>query len=329
MTETILVTGAAGFVGMHACVAFLERGYRVVGVDNLTPYYDVQLKHDRIAQIRSIGGDAFSFSNIDIADHSALRSVKPGSFKAIVHLAAQAGVRYSIEQPFAYAHSNLLGMTSVLELARHASPAHFVYASSSSVYGGNTKVPFSESDRVDRPVSFYAATKRANEAMAYSYCHLFRVPTTGLRFFTVYGPWGRPDMAPWLFTDAILRGKPIKVFGQGELKRDFTYIDDIVEALVKVTESVPALNSDGEPHALFNIGNNQPNTVNELIDAIERATGRGAIRQPHPMPPGDVPITYADTDALRRAVGFRPNTSLHDGIGRFVDWFKNYYRIER
>lgn len=325
----ILVTGAAGFIGMHACAALLERGWRVHGIDNLNAYYAVALKEDRLAQLgRHPAAGRFAFTRMDIADTSAVPDLfAREGFSHVLHLAAQAGVRHSIDHPLDYAHSNLLGMSVVLEAVRAAKVRHFVYASSSSVYGGNTRLPFSEDDRVDRPVSFYAATKRANEAMAYSYAHLYRIPSTGLRFFTVYGPWGRPDMAAWLFTDAILSGRPIRVFEKGRLRRDFTYIDDIVEGVCRVIERPPAPDEAGAPHALFNIGNHSPNTVNELIAIIEAATGKVARREEMPMQPGDVEATFADVSRLRAATGFEPSTPLEVGMRRFIDWFREYHGI--
>ena len=323
----ILVTGAAGFIGMHACAALLDRGWRVHGVDILNAYYAVSLKEDRLAKLRNHPASGrFGFTRLDIADKNAVSALFAGEgFSHVLHLAAQAGVRHSIDHPLDYAHSNLMGMSVVLEAARAARVQHLVYASSSSVYGGNTRLPFSEDDRVDRPVSFYAATKRANEAMAYSYAHLYRIPSTGLRFFTVYGPWGRPDMAAWLFTDAILAGKPIRVFEQGRLRRDFTYIDDIVEGICRVVERPAPPDDSGAPHALFNIGNHSPNTVNELIAIIEAAVGRQAERIELPMQPGDVEATFADVDRLRTATGFEPSTPLDVGMRRFVNWFREYH----
>lgn len=323
----VLVTGAAGFIGMHACIALLGRGWRVHGIDNLNAYYPVKLKQDRLAAIaRHPRAGRFAFTQRDVADPQGVAElVAGGRFTHILHLAAQAGVRHSIEHPLDYTHSNLTGMSVILEAARAARVQHLVYASSSSVYGGNTRLPFSEDDRVDRPVSYYAATKRANEAMAYSYAHLYGIPSTGLRFFTVYGPWGRPDMAAWLFVDAILAGRPIRVFEQGRLRRDFTYVDDIVEGVCRVLERPPAPDTAGAPHALFNIGNHSPNTVNELIAIIETATGRPAIREELPMQPGDVEATFADVDRLHAATGFEPSTSLEAGIGHFVEWFRAYH----
>ncbi|MBE0594749.1 MAG: GDP-mannose 4,6-dehydratase [Gemmatimonadales bacterium] len=323
----VLVTGAAGFIGMHACIALLERGWRVHGVDNLNAYYPVRLKEDRLAWLRRHpAAGRFEFTRLDIADTGAVAAVcGQAAFTHILHLAAQAGVRHSIDHPLDYAHSNLVGTSVILEAARAARIRHLVYASSSSVYGGNTRLPFSEEDRVDRPVSFYAATKRANEAMAYSYAHLYGIPCTGLRFFTVYGPWGRPDMAAWLFTDAILAGRSIRVFEQGRLRRDFTYIDDIVEGICRVMERPAPADDAGAPHALFNIGNHSPNTVNELIAIIEAATGQRARREELPMQPGDVEATFADVARLSAATGFEPATSLESGMRRFVDWFRAYH----
>ncbi|MCP5264939.1 MAG: GDP-mannose 4,6-dehydratase [Burkholderiaceae bacterium] len=328
MSDHVLVTGAAGFIGMHTAAALLSRGHRVTGIDNLNDYYDVGLKRARVAALEARDdADRFRFLKLDVSDEAGIGGlVRDDPPDAIVHLAAQAGVRYSIEQPMKYAVSNLLGMTVILEAARHAGVRHLVYASSSSVYGGNRKQPFSEDDRVDNPVSFYAATKRANEAMAYSYSHLYDIPATGLRFFTVYGPWSRPDMASWLFTDAILQGRPIRVFERGRLRRDFTYIDDIVEGVVRVLDAPPT-SAEGAPHALFNIGNHSPNTVNELIALIESLTGRKAIREELPMQPGDVEATYADVERLRTAVGFNPATPLEEGMRRFVEWFRGYHGI--
>ncbi len=327
MMETVLVTGAAGFIGMHVCVALLERGLRVVGVDDLNDYYAVRLKEDRLAAIRAhpAARERFAFERLDIADEGAMRALaRRQPPQRIVHLAAQAGVRYSIERPLQYAHANLVGMSVVLEVARQCAVSHLVYASSSSVYGGNRRLPFSEDDRVDTPVSFYAATKRANEAMTYSYSHLYGLPATGLRFFTVYGPWGRPDMAAWLFTDALLAGRPIRVFAGGTLRRDFTYIDDIVEGVVRVLDRPPGTEAGAAPHTLFNIGNHSPNTVNELIGILESLTGRKAIRDEQPMQPGDVEATYADVTRLHEAIGFQPRTTLAEGMRRFVDWFQRY-----
>ncbi|MGD9944818.1 MAG: NAD-dependent epimerase/dehydratase family protein [Burkholderiaceae bacterium] len=327
MNDPVLVTGAAGFIGMHVCRALLENGECVVGIDNLNDYYSPALKRARIDEIgrhpRADGN--FRFETIDVSDDAAIGQLfARAPFRRVVHLAAQAGVRYSLQAPLAYARSNLLGMTVMLEACRHAGTEHLVYASSSSVYGADAEVPFAETHRINRPISFYAATKVANEAMAYSYSHLYRLPATGLRFFTVYGPWGRPDMAVWLFTEAVLAGRPIRVFAGGELLRDFTYIDDIVQGVVRVLQRPPS--ADGQPpHALFNIGNHSPDTVNELISLIERHTGRHAVRDEQPMQPGDVARTFADVSRLAAAVGFQPSTPLDEGVRRFVDWYTSHY----
>jgi len=318
----VLVTGAAGFIGRACAQALLGAGHQVVAVDNLNDYYPVSLKHARLATLKN--QPDFQFYPQDVADWPALNALfaqtRPD---AVIHLAAQAGVRYSIENPHTYAQSNLIGMTNILEACRHYPVQHLVYASSSSVYGKNAKVPFSEDDRTDHPVSFYAASKKANEVMAASYSHLYQLPATGLRFFTVYGPWGRPDMAPWLFTAAILRGEPIKVFNHGRLQRDFTYIDDIVEGILRVLARPP----QGElPHALYNIGNHQPVELMQFIATIEQALGQEANKIYLPMQDGDVPVTYADTQKLRDAVGFSPETALADGMRRFVEWYREYHQ---
>ncbi len=318
----VLLTGAAGFIGRATAEALLKAGHQVVAVDNLNDYYAVSLKHARLATLREPPG--LQFYPLDVADWPALDALfaeqRPD---AVIHLAAQAGVRYSIQNPHAYAQSNLLGMTHILEACRQHPVQHLVYASSSSVYGKNAKAPFAEDDRTDQPVSFYAASKKANEVMAASYSHLYQLPATGLRFFTVYGPWGRPDMAPWLFTEAILRGEPIKVFNHGRLQRDFTYIDDIVEGILRVLAQPP----QGDcPHTLYNIGNHQPVELMTFISTIEQALGREAEKIYLPMQDGDVPITYADTQKLRDAVGFSPDTPLADGMRRFVDWYRAYHQ---
>lgn len=318
----VLLTGAAGFIGRATAEALLKAGHQVVAVDNLNDYYAVSLKHARLATLREQPG--LQFYPLDVADWPALDALfaeqRPD---AVIHLAAQAGVRYSIQNPHAYAQSNLLGMTHILEACRQHPVQHLVYASSSSVYGKNAKAPFAEDDRTDQPVSFYAASKKANEVMAASYSHLYQLPATGLRFFTVYGPWGRPDMAPWLFTEAILRGEPIKVFNHGRLQRDFTYIDDIVEGILRVLTQLP----QGDcPHTLYNIGNHQPVELMTFISTIEQALGREAEKIYLPMQDGDVPITYADTQKLRDAVGFSPDTPLADGMQRFVDWYRAYHQ---
>ena len=322
---TVLVTGAAGFIGMYVVRALAARGERVLGVDNLNPYYSVSLKRARLAELGDCGG-LYRFSTCDIADRDGLQAVVAGDrIDRIVHLAAQAGVRYSLENPQAYVHSNLTGHTTVLELARHLGTVdHLVYASSSSVYGGNTKLPFSETDRVDTPVSLYAATKKADELISHTYAHLFGIAQTGLRFFTVYGPWGRPDMAYWMFTEALFTGKPIRVFNHGDMKRDFTYIDDIVAGLLAALDHPP---EGTPPHRIFNIGHNRPEPLLHMISLLEQLTGRTANKQLEPMQPGDIKETYADIDALQRAVGFKPTTSLEEGLTKFVDWYRAYHRV--
>jgi UDP-glucuronate 4-epimerase len=321
----ILVTGAAGFIGMHVCQRLLARGDEVVGIDNLNDYYEVALKEARLAQLTPQPN--FRFVRLDIADRDGLAELfakeKP---QRVVHLAAQAGVRYSLTNPQAYADSNLAGFLNILEACRHHPVAHLVYASSSSVYGGNEKMPFAEDDSVDRPVSLYAATKKANELMAHAYSHLYGIPATGLRFFTVYGPWGRPDMAYFSFARAILAGQPIDVFNHGQLRRDFTYIDDIVEGIIRVLDK-PATPEAAAPHAahrVFNIGNHEPVALLEFIETLEQALGREAIKVFKPMQPGDVLATFADTAQLQAWVGFSPKTSLKDGIGKFVTWYKGW-----
>ncbi|RIA36344.1 UDP-glucuronate 4-epimerase [Ectopseudomonas oleovorans] len=315
-----LVTGAAGFIGMHTAKRLLEQGEEVVGLDNLNDYYNPALKDYRLAQL--ISYPRFRFIKLDLADREGIAELfRIERFTHVIHLAAQAGVRYSLENPFAYVDSNLVGMMTILEGCRHNSVQHLIYASSSSVYGMNTKIPFSESDQVDNPISLYAATKKANELMAHSYSKLYKIPTTGLRFFTVYGPAGRPDMAPWLFTDAILKGEPIKVFNYGEMQRDFTYIDDIVEGVIRIQHKPP----QGEiPYGLFNIGNNQPIKLARFIEAIEKACGKKAERVMLPMQPGDVDSTFADIGQLERAVGYRPKMDIESGITAFVEWYKFY-----
>lgn len=316
-----LVTGAAGFIGMHTSKRLLEAGQEVVGLDNLNSYYDPALKEYRLAQLQPYPN--FRFVKLDLADREGMAKLfKQEHFQRVIHLAAQAGVRYSLEAPFDYVDSNLVGMTTILEGCRHNGVEHLVYASSSSVYGMNTKVPFSERDNVDHPVSLYAATKKSNELMAHSYSHLYNIPTTGLRFFTVYGPAGRPDMAPWLFTEAIMQGKPIKVFNHGKMQRDFTFIDDIVEGVYRIQDVIPTQHA---PYSLYNIGNNQPIELKAFISAIEKACGKEAEKIFMEMQPGDVPRTYADTQQLEVAVGYKPATPIDKGMRAFVDWFKNYY----
>jgi UDP-glucuronate 4-epimerase len=332
-----LVTGAAGFIGMHVCERLLARGDTVVGIDNLNAYYEPALKTARLERLAPQPG--FSFHRLDVADAAGLDALFARErFDRVVHLAAQAGVRYSIENPRAYGESNLTGFLNVLEACRHHPVAHLVYASSSSVYGGNAKMPFSEADAVDHPVSLYAATKKANELMAHTYSHLYGIPTTGLRFFTVYGPWGRPDMAYFSFTRDILEGRPIAVFNEGRMMRDFTYIDDIVDGVVAVTDraATPDPGYDAlaphpgrglAPYRVFNIGNQDPVALGDFISTIERALGRPAIREYQPMQPGDVVATHADVSALAAWTGVSPRTPLAEGIARFVAWYRRYYAV--
>ncbi|WP_303911040.1 NAD-dependent epimerase [Thalassolituus maritimus] len=327
----VLVTGAAGFIGMYTAKRLLEAGHEVVGLDNLNTYYDVRLKHWRLEQIKPF--ENFRFVKMDLADRESIAALfKEEQFEKVIHLAAQAGVRYSLEAPFDYVDSNLVGMMTILEGCRHNKVDHLVYASSSSVYGMNPKIPFSTGDNVDHPVSLYAATKKSNELMAHSYSHLYGIPTTGLRFFTVYGPAGRPDMAPWLFTEAILNGNPIKVFNHGKMQRDFTYIDDIVDGVVAVTDIIPegaAQLTDSPaistaPYKIYNIGNNQPVELSEFIQSVESACDREAEKIYLPMQDGDVIRTYADIDDLVDVTGVSPSTALSAGISRFVDWYQEY-----
>jgi UDP-glucuronate 4-epimerase len=323
-----LVTGAAGFIGFHLSQRLLARGDTVIGLDNLNAYYDVSLKKDRLAQLRDQEG--FSFYELDLAHRADLdRLFSEQSFEIVVNLAAQAGVRYSLTNPHAYVDSNLVGFVNLLENCRHHRVKHLVFASSSSVYGVNKKVPFSVEDNVDRPISLYAASKKANELMAHCYSHLYNIPTTGLRFFTVYGPWGRPDMALFIFTKAILAGQAIQVFNHGKMQRDFTYIDDVVEGVMLVMDTVPQPQGEsGAPYKIYNIGNNQPVELLHLIETLEDCLGVPAIKNMQPMQPGDVPITYADVDDLMRDVGFRPDTPIEVGVERFVAWYRSYYQIE-
>ena len=330
----ILVTGTAGFIGMHTAARLLERGDEVVGLDNVNDYYQIQLKHDRLKQLT--GRDGFAFHQISLEDRDAVnRLFAEQKFDKVIHLAAQAGVRYSLTNPHAYVDSNLVGFVNILEACRHNNVQHLTYASSSSVYGANKNKPFRVTDRVDHPVSLYAATKKANELMAHTYSHLFGLPTTGLRFFTVYGPWGRPDMALWLFTEAILKGKPINVFNHGKMRRDFTYIDDIVEGVIRVNDHVPQPNpgkdplddsTTAAPYKVYNIGNNQPVELMHMIETLENCLGCKAVKNMMEMQPGDVPETFADIDALQNDVGFRPDTPIETGIARFVDWYKSYHQ---
>jgi len=331
-----LVTGAAGFIGSHVASKLLDRGDRVVGIDNLNDYYSVQLKRDRLARLD--GRDGFEFCELDVSNDASLRKLfSEGRPEVVIHLAAQAGVRYSIENPSAYVQSNLVGFANILEGCRHYQVKHLVYASSSSVYGANTKMPFSVHDNVDHPVSLYAASKKANELMAHTYSHLYRLPTTGLRFFTVYGPWGRPDMALFKFTDAILAGQPIDVYNHGKMRRDFTYIDDIVEGVIRTADHVATPNADWSgdapdsgtslaPYRLYNIGNNQPVELMHLIEVLERALGCTARKNMLPIQPGDVPATFADVDDLMRDVEFKPKTPIEEGVQKFVDWYRTYHQ---
>ena len=330
---SVLVTGAAGFVGFHTVRRLLQRGESVVGMDNLNDYYSVQLKRDRVGELqRDYPAADYTFERVDFTDADALRrSLKAHQIRKIVHLGAQAGVRYSLQNPRAYVMSNVVGHLNILEYARHIGCEHLVYASSSSVYGGNQALPFRVEDRTDQPVSLYAATKKADELISETYAHLFRLPQTGLRFFTVYGPWGRPDMAPWLFTKAILEGRPIDVYGDGNMRRDFTYIDDIVKGVLAALDRPPA--DDGarkpggsrSPHALYNLGNNKSVELSGFIATIERACGRHAVRNVLPMQQGDVRDTYADITDARRDLDYCPTTSIEEGIPAFVGWFRRYH----
>lgn len=341
-----LVTGAAGFIGSFVAERLCEMGHQVIGLDNLNDYYDPALKLARLKRIEHFAN--FTFIKMDLADRDAIAALfARAQFDRVIHLAAQAGVRYSIDNPMAYIDSNLVGMATILEGCRHNKVQHLVYASSSSVYGANTKVPFAESDQVDHPVSLYAATKKSNELMAHTYSHLYQLPTTGLRFFTVYGPWGRPDMAPFLFTDAIAHQRPIKVFNHGNMRRDFTYIDDIVEGVIRIQALIPAPKTNQTPnqvepskelnkdttqqsrspyYQLYNIGNNQPETLEHFISCIETALDKKAIKEYLPMQAGDVVQTYADVSALKSAIDFKPNTTLADGISQFVNWYTDFYK---
>ena len=331
---TILITGAAGFIGFNVARRLMERGERVLGLDNVNDYYSVRLKRDRLAKLAADHGEAFRFIEVDFADSRALsEALRAEDFGGIVHLGAQAGVRYSIENPGAYVQSNLVGHLNLMEVARHRKAPHFVYASSSSVYGGNETLPFRVEDRVDHPLSLYAATKKADELMSETYAHLYRLPQTGLRFFTVYGPWGRPDMAMWLFTKAIFAGEPIQVFGEGNMRRDFTYIDDIVTGVVAALDNPPP--DDGQekaggskaPHRLYNIGNNNSEELTRMIELIEEACGRTAQKQLMPMQPGDVRDTYADISAIQCDLGFTPSTKIDAGIPKFVEWYRAYHGL--
>jgi UDP-glucuronate 4-epimerase len=337
-TKNVLVTGAAGFIGFHLCKRLVGDGYSVTGIDNMNTYYDVQLKQSRLDILLNLPG--FRFEAIDLCDKKNIdRLFSENNFNYVVNLAAQAGVRYSLINPYAYLESNLHGFLNILEACRHARIEHLVYASSSSVYGGNTKMPFSVHDNVDHPISLYAASKKSNELMAHTYSALYRLPVTGLRFFTVYGPYGRPDMALFLFTKAILEGKAIEVYNNGKMKRDFTYIDDIVEGMVRLLPRIPAPDPSWSgqqadpavsfaPYRLYNIGNHQPVELMHFIDVLEQKLQRKAVKSFLPMQDGDVPETFADVDDLMRDTGFKPKTTIEEGIGKFVAWYKEYYNIK-
>ncbi len=336
-TAPILITGAAGFIGYHVARRLLERGEAVIGIDNLNSYYDARLKKARLAQLKPF--KAFRFRKLDLVNRKGMAALfVQHRFRRVVHMAAQAGVRYSLVNPHAYTDSNVVGFVNILEGCRHAKVEHLVYASSSSVYGGNTRMPFSVHDNVDHPVSLYAATKKANELMAHTYAHLYSIPCTGLRFFTVYGPWGRPDMALFLFTKAILAGKPIDVYNHGRMKRDFTYIDDIVEGVVRTLDrpakadpawsgEAPNSATSSAPYRLYNLGNHQPVELLRFIELLEQALGRSAKKNFLPLQAGDVPATYADVQDLIDDVGFKPDTPLEEGIRRFVEWYRSYYKV--
>jgi UDP-glucuronate 4-epimerase len=335
--DTVLVTGAAGFIGSHVTRRLLEKGSRVVGVDNLSRYYDPALKVARLKQFEDQPG--FRFIKLDLADREATAALFAAEkFPYVVHLAAQAGVRHSLTVPLDFVDANLQGFANFLEGCRHHGCRHLLFASSSSVYGANTKLPYRTTDNVDHPLSIYGATKKANELMAHSYAHLFKLPATGLRFFTVYGPWGRPDMAMWIFADAITRGRPIRLFNHGKMRRDFTYVDDVVESVVRLIDRPAAGDSSwsgdrpdasrsAAPWRVYNIGNNQPVNVPHVVDLLEQALGRSAPREMLPMQPGDVPATYADVDDLMRDAGFRPSTPIADGVAKFVAWYRGYHKL--
>ncbi|MGY0789734.1 SDR family NAD(P)-dependent oxidoreductase [Azospirillum argentinense] len=325
---TIVVTGAAGFIGSHVAAALLDRGETVLGIDNLNDYYSVALKEARLARLAASPG--FRFIKADVSDRAAVEALAPDFTTAtgVVHLAAQAGVRYSLENPYAYVDANVTGQVAMLEAARRMpSLKHFVYASTSSVYGANKKMPFSVEDRVDSPMSIYAATKKAAEMMTYAYCHLYKVPATGLRFFTVYGPWGRPDMAAYLFADAIMAGRPIRVFNEGRMKRDFTYVDDIAAGVLAALDRPAAPDANGAPHAVYNLGNNRTEDLMRFIGIIEESLGRKANMNMEPIQAGDVPETSADIEASRRDLGYEPTTSIETGLPRFVAWYKGYHGL--
>lgn len=333
----VLITGAAGFIGFHLSQRLLARGEQVVGLDNLSAYYEVSLKKDRLSQLEDKPN--FQFHKLDLSDRDSISQLfEQKQFEIVINLAAQPGVRYSLINPHAYVDSNLVGFTNILEGCRHSGIKHLVFASSSSVYGANTKIPFSVHDNVDHPISLYAATKKANELMAHTYSHLYGIPTTGLRFFTVYGPWGRPDMAPFLFTKAIIEGKPINVFNHGDMRRDFTYIDDIIEGVIRVIERTPEPNlhwsanfpdpgTSNAPYKIYNIGNNKPVELMLFIKTLEDVLGMKAQKNMLPIQPGDVPDTYANVDDLVKDVNFKPSTSIEVGLEQFVKWYRCYYRL--
>ena len=331
--DAVLVTGAAGFIGFHVAQRLLQQGRAVVGLDNMNTYYDPSLKEARLAVLKN--HDRFAFEKVDLADRESLLALfRQGRFARVIHLAAQAGVRYSIDHPHAYASSNLDGFLNVLEGCRHSGCGHLLYASSSSVYGANTKVPFAIEDNVDHPISLYAATKKANELMAHAYSHLYRLPCTGLRFFTVYGTWGRPDMAMYLFADAIANDRPIRLFNNGEMRRDFTYVDDVTEAVVRLMDHVPVPGdvahgpgTSAAPWRVYNIGNNKPEDLMKVVRLLEREFGRAAKKELLPMQPGDVPETFADVRDLEREISFRPRTTIEQGISRFVAWYRDYHKV--
>jgi UDP-glucuronate 4-epimerase len=338
MSKSILVTGCAGFIGFHTAKRLLDNGISVIGLDNINAYYSQQLKHDRLSLLSECKN--FTFHKIDLTEREnvaeLVRQTRP---ECVIHLAAQAGVRWSITNPWAYLDSNLTGFLSILEACRHHDVAHLIYASSSSVYGSNTKLPFAVEDSVDHPISLYAATKKANELMAHTYSHLYQLPTTGLRFFTVYGPWGRPDMAMWKFAEAILADRPIDLYNRGEMRRDFTYVDDVVESIVRLTEHPATANNDwsgdrpdpatsAAPWRVYNIGNHSPTELLYVVSLLEKHLGKTAKRNLAPMQPGDVSATYADVDALAKAVDFKPATSIEDGIARFIAWYRGYHGIK-
>ena len=338
MNEKILITGASGFIGFHLAELLLKNEYEVVGIDNMNDYYDVRLKKGRLNILQKY--DNYTFYKMDLKDKEDIDNLfEKYRFDYVINLAAQAGVRYSIENPYAYVDSNLIGFVNILEACRHYPVKHLLYASSSSVYGGNKVAPFSTEHQVDHPVSLYAATKKSNELMAHTYSHLYKIPTTGLRFFTVYGPWGRPDMAYFSFTDAILKDKPINVFNHGKMERDFTYIDDIVEGIYKLLPLTPKSNPDWDetkdklsesfaPYKVYNIGNNQPVQLEKFISVLEDKIGKKAVKNYMEMQPGDVVRTYADTSDLEKAIGFKPSTSIEDGLEQFANWYKEFYNVE-